>query len=128
MRALRSVEVGTDLGLDGDRKARAGSHRQVTVAWAEQLAAVAAELGVEIAPGATRRNVTLEGLAPDARPGARLRVGPVLLELTVPADPCGLMDELIGEGACAALRDRAGWAARVVEGGRLEVGDAAAWA
>lgn len=124
MRGLDRVEVRADVGLVGDRNARAGSHGQVTLVQAETLAAAEAELGRPIPPGGTRRNVTVAGVELDPRPGRRLRLGPVLLETTGPAEPCRLMDELLGDGAEQALRGRAGVRARVLEGGRLRVGDA----
>jgi MOSC domain-containing protein YiiM len=126
MEPRQRVEVVTDHGLEGDRKARRGSRGQVTLVSADELEEVAGELGLPIAPGATRRNVTVSGLVPPRRPGARLRLGPLVLEVTGPAEPCRLMDELIGPGAARALRGRAGVRSRVLVGGALAVGDAVA--
>lgn len=123
MEAVSEAECRTDHGLVGDRYAKPGSKGQVTIVAAEDLAAAEGVLGSGIVPGATRRNVTISGLALPAS-GARLRLGPALLEITGPADPCGLMDRCIGPGAKSALAGRAGMRARVLSGGTLRVGDA----
>ena len=123
MEALASVECRTDFGLAGDRYARPGSKGQVTLVSSADLAQAASVLGAPIPPGATRRNVTLSIALPP--PGARVRLGDVVLEVTGPAEPCGLMDECVGAGAKEALKGRAGVRARVVAGGTLKVGDAA---
>ena len=57
-------------------------------------------------------------------PGARIRIGPVLLEVVRVAAPCKLLDDTIGRGAQEALRRRAGSVCRVLEGGEIAVGDA----
>ncbi len=40
------------------------------------------------------------------------------------AAPCRILDDEVAPGAAAALHDRAGTVFRVVEGGRIAVGDA----
>jgi MOSC domain-containing protein YiiM len=123
MEAVPSAECRADFGIVGDRYARPGSKGQVTLVAAEQIADAARSLGRPIETGATRRNVTIEGVAlPE--PGATLELGSVLLEVTGPADPCGLMDRCIAEGAREALAGRAGVRARVLRGGTLRVDDA----
>ncbi len=124
MRALAEAECRADLGLVGDRYARPGTRSQVTVISAEALAEAASLLGLPIPPGATRRNVTVSGVDLPAV-GGRLRLGPVLLEITGPADPCELMNTVIGPGAREALAGRAGLRGRVLAGGILRRGDAA---
>ena len=56
-------------------------------------------------------------------PGARIRVGEVLLEVVRVAAPCKLLDDTIGRHAQEALRRRAGSVCRVLEGGIITVGD-----
>jgi MOSC domain-containing protein YiiM len=123
MVAVDSVECREDFGLVGDRYARAGAKGQVTLVSREKLDEAARDLGTTILPGATRRNVTIAGVELPEDAGARLRLGPVLLEVFGPAAPCGLMDECIMPGAREALVGRSGVRAQVVEGGTLRVGD-----
>jgi len=120
---VASVECRQDFGLVGDRYARAGRKGQVTIVSRERLEEAAHDLGTTILPGATRRNLTISGVELPEDEGARLRLGDVLLEISGPAAPCGLMDECIMPGAREALVGRSGVRAQVLEGGTLRVGD-----
>ena len=122
MRAVERVEAEAGKGLVGDRY-HGTRHRHVTVQSATGLAEAAAELGSEVAAGSTRRNLTIShGEVPTA-PGARLRIGPVELEVVRVAAPCKLLDDVIGDGARLALRRRAGSVCRVLTSGPIVVGD-----
>ena len=78
-------------------------------------------VGVE--PGAIRENVTVEGADVQSWPvGQRVKVGEVLLEITMVCDPCHRMDEL-REGLRSELDDKRGMLAHIVEGGEIVVGD-----
>ncbi len=117
MQPAVSARLVADRGLEGDRHARARSRRQVLLADRETLDAL------EVRPGQIRENVTTEGIAVQALPaGARLRVGPALLEITGPCEPCAFMDS-IRPGLQEASRGRRGVTARVIEGGEVRVGD-----
>ena len=109
----------------GDRYAKPGSDAQLTVVSTDELAHAEALLGLVIAPGATRRNITIQGFAIPQAKGSRLRLGDVLVEVTGPADPCRLMETCVGPGAMKALAGRAGVRARVLKGGLLGVGASA---
>jgi len=122
MRDVDTVEVETGKGIVGDRY-HGTRHRHVTVQSAESLHEAATAYGAEVPAHLTRRNLTVdEGMVP-REPGARIRIGPVLLEVVRVAAPCKLLDDTIGRGAQVALRRRAGSVCRVIEGGTLTVGD-----
>jgi MOSC domain-containing protein YiiM len=122
MRPVDVVEVEAGRGIVGDRY-HGTRHRHVSVQSAEALAEAAAAYGAEVPAHLTRRNLTIdEGVVP-REPGARIWVGPVLLEVVRVAAPCKLLDDTIGCGAQEALRRRAGSVCRVLEGGTLRVGD-----
>jgi MOSC domain-containing protein YiiM len=122
MRAVETAEVETGKGIVGDRY-HGTKHRHVTVQSAESLREATAAYGAEVSADLTRRNLTVdEGVVP-REPGARIRVGPVLLEVVRVAAPCKLLDDTIGRGAQEALRRRAGSVCRVLEGGTIAVGD-----
>jgi len=111
-------------GVPGDHHDRPGVRRAITLIAAESLDAVAERLEVAVVPGASRRNVTVRGLALDALPaGTRLRLGGAVLQVTGPCDPCPRMERAIGPGALAVLEGRGGLCARVESGGRVRVGD-----
>ncbi len=117
MKPVSAARLIPDRGLEGDRHARAGSRRQVLLADRETLDAL------EVRPGQIRENLTTEGIAVQALPsGTRLRVGPALLEITGPCEPCAFMDT-IRPGLREASRGRRGVTARVIEGGEVQVGD-----
>lgn len=117
MKPLDEVAIHDDFGLEGDRKAKAGSKRQVLVMPGEVLD----DLGLE--PGVVKENLTTRGFDVMGVPrGARVRVGEVLLEATFECTPCSLMDD-IRPGLQEELRGQRGMLFRVVAGGRVRVGD-----
>jgi MOSC domain-containing protein YiiM len=83
----------------------------------------ASDLGVDFAPGDTRRNITVDAGPIPTRPGERLTIGEVTLEVVRIAAPCRLLDDGIGPGAAAALRRRAGTVFRVLTDGVISLGD-----
>ncbi len=116
----KSVERATvleDRGLEGDRHARKGSHRQILFVESEVLE------GLGLAPGAIREQVTVSGLRlPALADGARFRVGDAVLEVEELCEPCGRMDE-IRPGLKDVLGEQRGRFMRVVSGGTFAVGD-----
>jgi MOSC domain-containing protein YiiM len=118
MQALDRSEVVADWGLRDDRKARAGSRRQV------YLLDEATLRSVDVQPGELRENLTIRGLDVNTlQPGQRLRIGGTLLEVTMPCTVCGELDDF-RPGLKEALRDRRGVLTRVLETGSVQRGDA----
>lgn len=122
MRAVESVEVEAGKGIVGDRY-HGTKHRHVTVQSQDDLDTASGIHGSEVLAELTRRNVTISDGPVPRDPGARLRIGPVLLEVVRVAAPCKLLDDTIGRGAQEALRRRGGSVCRVLEGGLVAVGD-----
>ena len=119
--AAATVEAG---GLAGDRYAGRSGKRAVTLIQAEHLPVVAALTGRRaVDPSLLRRNLVVSGLNLYALRGERLRIGEVLLEGTGVCDPCSFMEESLGAGGYNAMRGHGGITARVVEPGRIRVGD-----
>jgi len=125
MRAVDAVEVPTGGGIVGDRYENS-RHRHVTVQSQSQLDEASALHTSLIEPADTRRNITLSHGVVPTTPGDRLSVGPVELEVVRIAAPCKLLEDALGPGAQAALRRRAGAVCRVLAGGQIRHGDAAA--
>ncbi|MEZ5192739.1 MAG: MOSC domain-containing protein [Nocardioides sp.] len=122
VRSVARVVAEAGKGLVGDRY-HGTRQRHVSVQSLEQLAQGAELLGRPIDPAGTRRNITLSrGLVP-TRPGARITLGQVQLEVVRLAAPCRLLDDNLGAGAAEALRRRAGAICRVLVGGEIAVGD-----
>jgi MOSC domain-containing protein YiiM len=122
MRAVERATVEAGKGIVGDRY-HGTRHRHVTVQSATALAAATAAYGAEVPAALTRRNLTVDAGEVPTVPGARIRIGEVLLEVVRVAAPCKLLDDTIGRGAQEALRRRGGSVCRVLEGGDLAVGD-----
>lgn len=123
MRAVEAVDVETAKGIVGDRY-HGARHRQVTVQSASALAEATEVFGAPVLAEHTRRNITVSHGDVPRTPGDRIRIGEVLLEVVRVAAPCKLLDDTIGRGAQEALRRRGGSVCRVLEGGRVALGDA----
>ena len=121
-RSVESVEAEAGAGLVGDRY-HGSRHRHVTVQAAQALEAAAADLGRPVDPGLTRRNITISGAVVPRRPGERIRIGDVDLEVVRVAAPCRLLDDALGPGAARALHDRGGTVFRLLGSGTIRVGD-----
>lgn len=121
-KAVERAEVEAGRGIVGDRY-HGTKHRHVTVQSAADLAEAAAELGAPIDPADTRRNVTISHGVIPTRPGERMRIGEVELEVVRIAAPCKLLDDGIAPGARHALRRRAGTVLRALTSGEIAVGD-----
>ena len=125
MRAVDEVVAEAGRGLVGDRY-HGSRHRHVTLQSQEALDEAADRFGAPVPAELTRRNLTLSHGEVTRTIGDRLRVGGadgVLLEVVRVAAPCKLLDDTIGRGAQEALRHRGGTVFRVLEGGRIRLGD-----
>jgi MOSC domain-containing protein YiiM len=125
-RTVPEVEAEEGHGLVGDRY-HGSKHRHVTVQTLADLAAASAELGQEIDPGLTRRNVTLTHGDLPTKPGAFLTLGDVELQVLRIAAPCRLLDDWIAPGAMRSMHRRGGVVCRLLSSGTIHVGDEARW-
>jgi MOSC domain-containing protein YiiM len=122
MAELEETEVRLADGVVGDARG-ATRGRQVTVLFREGWEDACRALGVEL-PWVTRRaNLLVEGV-PVPNEGERLTIGDLILEVTEETKPCQVM-EAAHRGLRQALAPqwRGGVCCRVVQGGRIRVGD-----
>jgi MOSC domain-containing protein YiiM len=122
VRTVDSVTAEAGKGLVGDRY-HGSRHRHVSIQSQEALDAAATDLGHSFDPGLTRRNLTVDAGDIPTKPGTRLSINDVELEVVRVVAPCRLLDDWIGPGAAAALRRRSGSACRVLTSGVIRVGD-----
>lgn len=121
VRAVESVVAEAGRGLVGDRY-HGTRHRHVTIQSREALDAAAADLGRPLHSADTRRNITVDTGEIPTKPGTRLTIGDVELEVVRVSAPCRLLDDFAGPGAAAALRRRTGSVCRVLTTGEIAVG------
>jgi MOSC domain-containing protein YiiM len=118
MEALLQADAIQDAGFAGCSHGRAGTKRQLLLVDRETLDALA------LSPGMIRENITTEGLNVNGlQEGETLRIGDVLLEVTMPCTPCSQMDDL-RPGLRREIRGRRGMLCRVLKGGTICQGQA----
>jgi MOSC domain-containing protein YiiM len=120
LRAVDSVLAVAGKGLEGDRHfheegARPG--QAITLVAAEEVEAVG------LAPGETRRQVTVRGVDLNGLVGKRFRVGEVECLGVELCEPCAHLQEMTRPGIIKELVHRAGINADIVVGGTIRVGD-----
>jgi MOSC domain-containing protein YiiM len=119
MEEMPAVEAVAGLGFSGCAHARPGDgKRQLLLVDKETLEAA------KLRPGIIRENITTSGLNVNGlRPGERLLVGTVVLEVSLVCTPCSQLEK-IRPGLRRELYGRRGMLCRVVEGGVIRKGDA----
>jgi MOSC domain-containing protein YiiM len=125
MTIVQIAEFERGRGMVGDRYQRTDGGRQVTLIGEESLRAMATFLGrdVAVAPELVRRNIVVAGINLLALKDHRFRIGQALLETSGECHPCSRMEEILGVGGYNAMRGQGGITARVIEDGRVAVGD-----
>lgn len=119
---VESIEIIEGVGIRGDRY-EGTKHRHVTIQSLEEIAQAEAEVGRTMNAVLTRRNVTISHGALDRRPGTRVRLGEVLLEVVRDAAPCKLLEDTLGRDSKLALHKRAGVVYRAIGSGVVVFGD-----
>jgi MOSC domain-containing protein YiiM len=127
MQRRDSALLSVGAGVEGDYKGAKHPRRGVTVLSREAWEAALADLGAQADAldwTARRANLLVEGVRLPRAVGAVLCVGDAVIEVTYPTTPCSRMDEA-RPGLMRALYPdwRGGITARIIEGGRVAVGD-----
>lgn len=122
---LNEVEAITLKGLAGDHfSGSATSKRQVTLIQQEHLDAIASVMQLkQLSPDVLRRNIVVKGFNLLALKDKTFWVGQTLLEYTGECHPCSRMEENLGPGGYNAVRGHGGITARILQGGRIKLGD-----
>jgi len=122
---VEQADVEAERGVIGDRSAfKSGGKRQVTLIQFEHLAVIAALCGRrDAAPELLRRNFVVSGINLLALKRARFSVGAALFEGSGLCQPCSRMEDTLGRGGYNAMRGHGGITARVLAGGKINLGD-----
>lgn len=119
-------------GLEGDRYCtstgtysyQGGPARQVTLIEIEAIEALKRDYSIEIAPGASRRNIMTRGVALNHLVGREFTVGSVRLRGVELCEPCAYLQKLTRDGVMRGLVHRGGLNAAILTDGVIRVGDA----
>lgn len=130
MRRVPSAQLVAGRGLDGDRYALGGGtwarypdlEKQLTLIDTADVAAVAAEVGVPLTPGDTRRNLGTAGVDLPSLVGHWFAVGDALLFGMKRCPPCTHLERLTGVRLVKALAHRGGINAAVFVGAPIAEG------
>lgn len=113
-------------GLAGN--ANQGGKRQVTIIDEARWREAQEELGANVDPSTRRANLMLRGIDLEGQRGRSLRIGSCVVRIYNETRPCEQMEEAHA-GLLDALKPRwrGGAFGEVIEGGMIQVGDAAEW-
>lgn len=122
---VENVEAVTQKGLSGDHfSGLTGSKRQVTLIQQEHIAAIASFMQLKIVtPEMLRRNIVINGINLLALKDKKFWIGEALLEYTGECHPCSRMEETLGAGGYNAVRGHGGITAKILQGGKISIGD-----
>ncbi|WP_336028782.1 MOSC domain-containing protein [Geodermatophilus sp. FMUSA9-8] len=130
MRRVPTARLVAGQGLEGDRYALGGGtwarypdlEKQLTLIDGADVAAVAAEVGVPLTPGDTRRNLVTTGVDLPALVGRFFAVGDALLFGMKRCPPCAHLERLTGARLVKAMVHRGGINAAVFAGAEIAEG------
>jgi MOSC domain-containing protein YiiM len=135
MRSFDELRLMAGRGIEGDRYCLGREEgfyseypeegRQITLFEIETLQALRRDADLELGPEEHRRNVTVEGVPLNHLVGRRFWLGDCLLEGTRLSTPCRHIEEITGKPIFDLLLNRSGLNCRILEGGRIRVGDVA---
>ncbi len=113
-----------NFGLEGDHYKKSNGTRQITLIEQDHLDNAAQILDTRVSALQTRRNIVVMDLRLNELPiYCKLAIGEIIIQKTGLCPPCGRMNENLGPGGQAALKDKGGITAKILKGGRFKVGD-----
>lgn len=121
---VESVEASVEEGLIGDHfNGKPGDKCMVTLIQAEHIDFVSNVMDQKVDPALLRRNIVVSGINLLALKNKTFQIGEAILEGTKPCPPCSRMEENLGLGGYNAMRGHGGINARVIQSGKISVGD-----
>jgi MOSC domain-containing protein YiiM len=129
MHSLETAEALAGQGLRGDRYCAGTGHWhpvescELTLISQQDLERAGRRLGVGLDRGQHRRNLVVAGLRTRDLAHRRFRIGSARFEYWKPRPPCGYLNQVTGENTARALGPHSGVCLRILESGRIRVGD-----
>lgn len=123
-----AVEALAGRGLAGDRYCLAepaagnAAKGNITLIEASALEHLAS-LGIDASGSDVRRNVVVSGIELNGLVGGEFTIGEVRCVATELCDPCSYLEKRTKPGVLRGLVERGGIRARIVDGGRIALGD-----
>lgn len=131
MLSLERVHAVAGRGLEGDRYFNQQGtfwkdhpDFQLTLMEEEAITALQRDYGIALVAGNARRNLVTHGLALNHMVGRDFRIGNVLVRGLRLCEPCSHLEKMCGLPVIKGLRHRGGLRAEILEGGKIQVGDA----
>ncbi|UZR93215.1 MOSC domain-containing protein [Chondrinema litorale] len=120
---LQEVTVD-EYGLVGDRYKKSSGNRAITLIQQEHLPVIQSILNLSaLHPSTLRRNIVVKGINLLALKDKKFKIGTAVLEMTGYCHPCSRMEEALGDGGYNAMRGHGGITAKVIENGKINIGD-----
>lgn len=129
--ALAEVHLVPGKGIEGDRyfnglgtySNKPGPDREVTLIEREAIDALQREYHIELASGASRRNIVTAGVPLNHLVGREFKVGAVTLRGMRLCEPCLHLESLTQPSVMKALIHRGGLRAQILSEGSIRIGD-----
>ena len=134
LQTLGQVELVAGKGIVGDRHYSNQANKpeqELTLVEMEQIVSFNTEMGLNIGPFETRRNIVTQGVSLNDLVGIEFMLGRVKVKGIELCEPCKHLGELLTAKysttsvpkILAGLKHRAGLRACIIEGGMLKAGD-----
>lgn len=123
MLSVQQAHAEPITGLEGDRYQGTSGKREITLIQWEHLAVLSAFVGNTVEPEWLRRNIVVKGINLLALKDQRFCVGGAILQSTGLCHPCSKMETVLGAGGYNAMRGHGGLTAKVLQAGRIQIGD-----
>jgi len=130
MQSLREAELVSNKGIIGDRYLNKTGYWdpvegcQATLISEHDLKQAKHGNDLTFENGQHRRNLVIKGIKTKALEGKQFKIGDVVFSYEKPRPPCGYLNKIEGKGMALALSYNSGICIRVIQGGRLSIGDA----
>jgi len=129
MQSVEYAELITGKGILGDRYLNKTGYWdpvegcQVTLISEDDLEKANHGNDLTFNNGQHRRNLVIKGIKTKMLEGKQFKIGDAIFSYDKPRPPCGYLNKIEGKGMALALSYNSGICIRVIQGGKLSIGD-----